>query len=281
MSIFTDQMSIRFLRDDFITTLLNDIGLLTLFNIIYSVEKIAVREITLGSILSRRFQVPAFEAIRTSGVDERLTSSPERIKIDRVQPRYGRLAWTDIFLELLLNVKAQSTAGPIDKITVKHLLDELGAVNTIPQLRAALTAKYSTSVVDAYFKKTRITTIEDFKRRGNLFVEFVSKQPAPFDPDDPANSRTFRANVCVQCQAEAKIVEALQSSKLCRTILEGETSSAEDLDEVEVKTPFAFVVIFPDASVGDNFFPGLTAAQSKTSVKSIFAAENMLAHFFV
>lgn len=280
MSIFADQMSIRFLRDDFITTLLNDLGLLRLFNLIYSVEKITVREITLGSILSRRFQVPAFETIRTSGVDERLTSAPERIKVDRAQPRYGRLAWTDIFLELLLNVKVQSTGGPIGEITVKHLLEELGAVNTIPQLRTALTARYSASVVDAYFKQTRITTIEDFKRRGNLFVEFVSKQPAPFDPNDPASARTFRANVCVQCQPEGKVVEALQSAKLCRSILEGEASSAEELDEVEVKTPFAFVVIFPDASVGDDFFPGLTAAQSKANIKSIFTAENMVAHFF-
>jgi hypothetical protein len=281
MSVFADQMSIRFLQESFVTDLLDDLGLLTLFNIIYSVEKIDVQEIALGSIVNKRFQVPAFETIRTTGVDERLTSMPERVKVDRAQPRYGRLAWTEIFLELLLDAKVHSTASAIDKITAKSLLDELGAVNTIPQLRTALTARYSPDVVNAFFKKTRITTIEDFKRRGNLFLEFVYKQPAPFDPDEPKNRRTFRANVCVQFQAEAKIAEALQSAKLCRSILEGEASSVEVLDEVEVKTPFAFVVIFPDASVGDNFVPGLNAAQAKANIKTIFAAENMVAHFLV
>jgi len=52
------------------------------------------------------------------------------------------------------------------------------------------------------------------------------------------------------------------------------------LDEVEVKTPFAFVVIFPDASIGDDFFPGSNAAQTKANIKTMFAAENMVAHFF-
>ena len=280
MSVFADQMSIRFAQDSFITVFLNDLGLLTLLNTIYSFETITIQEVTLGSIVNKRFQVPAFETIRTSGVDEKLTSMPERVKIDRVQPRHGRLAWTEVLLELLLNVKVHSTASPIEKITTKRLLDELGPVNTIPQLRTALTARYSPDVVNAFFTKTRITTIEDFKRRGNLFLEFVYKQPLPFDPNDPQNNRTFRANVCVQFQAEAKIVEALQSAKLCRSILEGE-ASAEIISEAEVKTAFAFVVVFPDASIGNDFFPGLSAAQTKTQIKSIFAAENMVAHFFV
>jgi hypothetical protein len=280
MSVFADQMSIRFLRDSFITQFLNDVGLLTLFNIIYSVETIDVQEIALGSIVNKQFQVPAFETIRTTGVDERLTSLPERVKIDRAQARHGRLAWTEVVLELLLNVKVHSTASPIESITVKPWLDELGTVNTIPQLKAALNARYSPDVVNAYFQQTRITTIEDFKRRGNLFLEFVYQQPVAFDANDPTNSRTFRANVCVQFQPEARIVEALQSAKLCRSILECEAMSVETLDEVEVKTPFAFVVMFPDASVGADFFRGQTAAESKTNIQTIFAAENMVAHFF-
>lgn len=280
MSAFGDQMSMRFLEENFVTDLLSDLGLQTLFNIIYSAEKIDVREVTLGSILNKQFQVPAFETIRTTGVDERLTASPDRVKVDRSQPRHGRLVWTEVLLELLLNLKVQSTGAPIESITTKNLLDEFGAVNSIPQLRTALSARYSPDVVNAYFKKTRITTIEDFKRRGNLFLEFVYKQPAPFDPNDPANARTFRANVCFQFQAEAKITEALQSAKLGRSILEGEAAALDVSDEVEVKTPFAFVVVFPDASVGDNFFPGVPAAQTKANIKTIFAAENMLAHFF-
>lgn len=275
-------MLLRFLQEPFVTDLLvNKLGLAALFNIIYEAESIDVQEIAIGSIESKRYQMPTFEAIHTIGTDERLSAVPERVKVDRVQPRRGRLVWTDVFLEILLKVKVHSKAAPIDKITVKHLLDEVGPVNTINQLRTALTARYSPDVVDAFFKQTRVTTIEEFKRRGNFFIEFVYKKPLPFDPLDPKNSRTFRANVCVQFQPELKIAEAIQTAKLCRSLLENEGAFAEVLKEVEVKTPFAFVVIFPDGVVGENFIPGVTAAQTKANIKSLFAAENMLAHFFV
>jgi hypothetical protein len=282
MSLFADQMLLRFLQEAFVNDLLvNKLGLLNLFNIIYETESIDVQQIAVGSIESKRYQMPAFETIRTLGTDERLTAMPERIKVDRVQPRNGRLAWVEVFLEIRLDVRVHSTAAPIDKITVKHLLDEFGAVNTINQLRNALAARYSLDVVNAFFKKMRITTVEEFKQRGNFFIEFIYKEPLPFNPADPQNSRTFRANVCVQFQPELKIAETIQAAKLCRSILENEGVSSEVLDGVEVKTPFAFVVIFPDEIVTDGFIPGVTAAQTKTNIKSLFAAENMIAHFFI
>jgi hypothetical protein len=282
MSLFADQMLLRFLQESFVTDLLvNKLGLSTLFNIIYEAESLDVKEIAIESIERKHYQMPVFETIHTVGTDERLSAMPERIKVDRLQPRSGRLAWVEVFLEILLKVKVHSTAAPIDKITVKHLLDELGAVNTLNELRNALASRYSPDVVNAFFKKTRITTIEEFKRRGNFFIEFVYKAPPPFNPEDPKNSRTFRANVCVQFQPELKIMESIQTAKLCRSILENEGASTQSLDEVEVKTPFVFVVIFPDGIVGDDFIAGVSAAQTKANIRLLFAAENMTAHFFV
>jgi hypothetical protein len=282
MSLFADQMLFRFLQEEFVTDLLvNKLGLLTLFNIIYEAESLDVKEIAIGSVEGKRYQMPVIETIYATGTDERLSAMPERVKVDRAYLRRGRLAWVEVLLEILLKMKVHTTGMPIDRITVKNLLDELGAVNTMDQLKTALAARYSPDVVDAFFKTTRITTIEEFKRRGNFFIEFVYKTPPPFDPDDAKNSRTFRANVCVQFQPELKIAEAIQTAKICRSIMENERMSAEVLKDVEVKTPFAFVVIFPDAIVGEDFIPGLSAAQAKANIKSLFAAENMLAHFFV
>jgi hypothetical protein len=44
-------------------------------------------------------------------------------------------------------------------------------------------------------------------------------------------------------------------------------------------TPFAFIMLFPDASVSDASIPGHTAAQTKAAVADLFGAEHMFAQF--
>jgi len=203
----------------------------------------------------------------------------ERVKVDRAQPRYGRLAWVDVFLDVLLATKVESKAMAIETITAQSLLEKLGGVVSMQDLKNKLAALYPASVVDAFFKKLRITSVGDFKKHPTLFLEFVYKAPPPFDPADPQNSRSFRLNVCVQFQPELKISEALQAAKLCRSILENERDFAQTFNGGDIDTPYAFVVIFADSAVVDGGLPNLTAAQIKTNIKSLFLAERMLAHF--
>ncbi|HJZ79317.1 MAG TPA: hypothetical protein VKD91_03195, partial [Pyrinomonadaceae bacterium] len=195
------------------------------------------------------------------------------------QPRYGRLTWVDVFLDILLATKVESKAMPIEKITAQDLLEKLGGVTSVPDLRNKLAAIYPPSIVDAFFKQLRITSVDDFKSRPTLFLEFVYKIPPPFDPNDPQNARNFQLNVCVQFQPELKIGEALQAAKLCRSILENERDFAQTFDGGEIDRPYAFVVIFADSAITDNALPNLTVAQIKANIKSLFQAERMLAHF--
>ena|SRR5260221_4599900 len=280
MSAFTDQLLLRFLEDIFVQDLLtNQLGLQALFDLTYQIDDIDVKEIALVKVPSRQFQMPAFETIRTNGIDERIMPTTERVKIDRTQPRYGRLAWVDVFIDALLSTKVESKGLPIESITSQNLLDKLGGVTSIAELKNKLTALYPQSVVDAFFEQLRIISVEDFKTRPTLFLEFVYKAPPPFDPNDPRNTRNFALNVCVQFQPELKISEALQSAKLCRSILENERDYADTFDGGEIATPYAFVVIFADSAVQDGALPNLSAAQIKASTKSLFQTERMLAHF--
>jgi len=280
LSGFGDQLLMRFLEENFVEDLLtNQLGLPSLFNTTYEVETIELRELALASVARKEFVVPAFETVRTSGSDERIMPTAERVKVDRAQPRYGRLAWIDVFLDVLLATKVESKAMPIESITAQNLLDKLGGVSSMTELRTKLSALYPPSVVNAFFKKLRITSVEDFKSRPTLFLEFAYKAPEPFDPNDPANARNFRLNVCVQFQAELKISEALQAAKLCRSILENEHDSMSTFAGGDIDTPFTFVVIFADSAVVDGALPNLTAAQIKTNIKNLFQSERMLAHF--
>jgi hypothetical protein len=224
--------------------------------------------------------MPAFETIRTNGTDERIMPSAERVKVDRAQPRYGRLAWVDIFLDVLLATKVESKKMQIESITSENLLEKLGGVTSMADLKNKLSALYPQSIVDAFFKQLRITSVADFRSRPNLFLEFVFKAAPPFDPNDPQNARDFSLNVCVQFQPELKIGEALQSAKLCRSILENERDFTQTFNGGDIDTPYAFVVIFADSAVQNGGLPNLTPAQLRAGIKSLFQAERILAHFF-
>lgn len=280
MSVFVDQMFFRFLQDDFVVDLLtNQLGLSTLLNVIYKLETVELKTVELARVERREFAFPAFETIRTSGIDERIMPTAERTKVDRTQPRYGRLAWVDVFLDVAVSTTVASKRMPIERITAQDLLLKLGGATSIADLKSKLGALYAPSIVDAFFRELRVSSVDDFKRRPTLFLEFVYRAPAPFDPDDPANARDFRLNVCVQFQEELKIGEALQNAKLCRGILENEKDFLQTFDDAEINTPYAFIVIFANRAVVDGALPELSASQIKAGIKSLFQAERMVAHF--
>ena len=123
--------------------------------------------------------------------------------------------------------------------------------------------------------------MEDFKERMNLLVQIFFKAAPPFDPNDPGNARTFPVSVCVLFQPDLNVSDALQAAKLCRTVMEKETDFNPVLDGAEVITPYVIVTVYPDSVVKDDAIPGLTAAQIRTGVQNVFAAEGMVSNFFV
>src|SRR5262249_37614270 len=126
MSAFADQLLLQFLQENFVRDLLtNQLGLISLFNLTYEAEDIDLKQIALAGVQRKEFELPAFETIRTSGIDERIMPTAERVKVDRAQPRYGRLTWVDVFLDILLATKVESKAMPIEKITAQDLLEKL------------------------------------------------------------------------------------------------------------------------------------------------------------
>jgi hypothetical protein len=280
MSAFSDGLLVNFLQDGFVTDLLtNKVTLNAIFATVIAPEGIDVRELTLSRIRRREFAVPAFETLRTVGTDEQLTPTSERTRVERSEPRRGRLAWVDVFLDVDLNAKVAVSAGPIDKITVRNLLSKLDPFNTMNELRARLATFYPQSIVDAFFTRFRITSVAQFRKEPHLFLEVVSKDPPAFDPNDPAAVRRFRVSLCVQIQSEVRLGNALQTAKLCRAVLAGEHDFIETQEEYEVTRPHAFLILFPDAGVTDATLPGHTAVQAKTSTQNLFRSEGMLAHF--
>jgi hypothetical protein len=281
MSTFADQILLRFLDDAFVRSFLVDrLGLAPLFNAGYEPQDFDLQELSLDTVDRREMAVPTVETIRVSGSEERITPTAERYQLERQMKRFGRLVWVDVRLDVTLAAKVHVTSMPLDSIRVKKLLDELGGAASIAELRTKLLARYPVSVVDAMFRELRITTIEDYRSRGDLLVEFLFQEAPPFDPADPANTRRLALTLCLKLQPELKLGEALQEAKLTRSVLQREADFLASRDGAEIKSPYVFATVFPDAAAVDNALPGLTAAQIKTGAQSLFAAEGMLAHFF-
>ncbi len=273
-------MLLRFSDDTFVEDFLkSQLGLETLLNLIYEVDDLEIKKVDLAGVQQRAFEMPIMETLRVSGVRERITPSSERIKIDQSRPRSGRLAWVEVFLQVLLSVQVHDQSAPIQSITATTLVEEFGEVTSMTDLKAKLAARYPQSVVDALFKQLRINTVEDFQEAGRLFFKFLYQTPPPFDPNDPTSFRDFKINVCVQFQSELNVSGALQNAKLSRSILENERDFMPTFDGGDIITPYAFVVIFPDSVVVDNAIPGLKAADIKAGIQAIFKAENMIAAF--
>ena len=279
MGAFSDGTLFRFTQDPFVTDwLTNKAGLQNLFSQVYQSESIEVRELGIGAV-RRQFQVPAWETLQFHGVDERIVPSTERTRHDGRWPRRGRLEWIDIFLEVSVAAKVAALAAPIEKITSQDLSQKLGNVASIADMKAALSNIYSPSIVDAFFERFRIESIDDFRKQPMLFLEFVYKAPPDFDPNSPASSQTYPLNVCVQIRETFAAREALQSAKVCRLILEKEQDHVTSVAGANVITPYAFVVVFPGASVVDGAIPGMDANTVKASALTLFKAENMFCLF--
>ncbi len=279
MSAFVDGTLLRFMQDNFVSNLLaNGVGLTAIFNVAFESTDVQLQSITLGQISPRSYKVPAFESVRSSGTDERIVPDTQRVRKERVLHRFGRLEWVEVAFDAVLNAKVQILVAPLQSVTIETLETKLGGIASIAELRAKLLTLYAPSVVDAIFAKLKITTLDDFERQHHLFVELVGAAPPAFDPNDPSSQRNYTVSLRVKIADGFDVANALQSAKLCRSILEHE--AIPDLpDGVNRIIPYIFITLFADAAVTDNSLPGQTAAQAKTAVQGLFGAEQMFAQF--
>jgi hypothetical protein len=279
MSAFVDGTLLRFTQDDFVAGLLtNGVGVGAIFDAAFEATDVQLQSIALGHISARSYKVPAFETVRSIGTDERIVPDTQRVRKERVLPRFGRLDWVDVAFDAVLTTKVQILVAPLQSVTVETLEQKLGGVASIADLRTKLLTLYPPSVVDAIFTKLRITTLDDFERQHHLFVELVGAAPPAFDPNDPRTQRDYTVSIRVKMVDGFDVANALQSAKLCRSILEHE-AIPDSPDGVKRIVPYVFITLFADAAVTDTSLPGQTAAQAKTAVQALFGAERMFAQF--
>jgi len=236
MSAFADQMLLRFLQEAFVEDLLKDkLGLPALFNLTYEITDIELKEIVLAAVAHRQFQMPVFETIRTAGTEERiLPPPPERIQLNRVQPRYGRLAWVDAFMEILLTTKVHDKKAPIEKITAQDLIEKLGGVASITELKTKLKTLYPESVVTAFFKELASAASRNSNAAAISFlnlsikllqrsIPMIRRTPALFSSMSACNS-SRSLKLPRRCKQPSSAAALWKTKKNLRKLSRGERS---------------------------------------------------------
>jgi hypothetical protein len=282
MPDFSDRMALEFLSDAFVTTLLEaHLGLSTLFFIAYDPGDLDVQSVELAGLRGRQIGLPVFATARVNGIQERTLPTPERTHVTETRPRHGRPEWVDVRLDVLVAVQVDDRSAPIEEVRVVDLAGELAGVSSMEELRGVLEGHFPSGTIDAVLERLRVESVEDFSRSERMVVDFLFREPPPFDASAPESSRVFPLTVCVLFHSDLKVRDALRTAKLCREILEKEHDYPEAVGGATVHRPYAFVVLFPDSLVRNNAIQGLTAAQIRARVRELFAAEEMLAHFQV
>lgn len=275
---FRDQTLLRLLDDPFVTGLFSGVGavdLTALFRQVYSLEEIELKQVALREISGREMEMATFETLHTRGRHERLAGGPDTIRIDREQPRRGRLAWIDALVRLVVDATVIDPATPLKEIRVTDLLDELGDPPDMASLEAALVARFGQTVTDEALRKFRISSLESFRRLGSRFLQFVGEPT----PADPTRVQPFTLRVCVRIEGDLAPVDALRETKLARAILEAEHPRSGVSAGIEEKRSFAFLVLHPKPAAGTTPLPGFSAVDFETKCRALFANEDLAAHF--
>ncbi|MFD7297829.1 hypothetical protein ACFV9W_31475 [Streptomyces sp. NPDC059897] len=239
-----------------------------LLDAVYAMEFATVRGVSDVAVRHLEFQRPVFAPVRTSG--RWGGSAPPYSSTDVALEQHDPSAplWVDLAADLGLRLLLEVDDGKVESI----LTHEVTGFTTLNEFRS----RFRFLDLDAFMAEHGITTVSELRAAFHcLITEIRLRMPPPFDPDDPANSRRYELKLAMLIRDTVDVAAALRDAKLVRTALERtvlDKTPADGTDEVEVRTPYALVVLFPAASL-----PGPPLTQA--ALVTLFRAEGMLALF--
>ena len=173
--------------------------------------------------------------------------------------------WVDLSARLALTLVLNVDPGEVDTI----LLRDLGEFSTLAEFRA----RFRFFDLDAFTAEHGITTVDELKRAYRyLRGEIKLKDVPAFDPADAANRRRFELNLAVLIRDDIDVASCLRDARLAREAVERTVPYHREVGESEVRTPYAPVVVLPQAAVSAT---GATA----DALETFFAAQEVLAVF--
>jgi hypothetical protein len=236
-----------------------------LFAAVYALPFAVVHDVTQVEVLASDFQRPLFPPRRLAGTWTQTTPSLTRTDVqyeglDGLNPE-----WLDVAARVALTVLLEVDAGDVESIR----LTDIGEFATLSEFEA----KFRYFDLAAFMSEHGITTVEELKRAYRyLLGEIKLKDPAVFDPRDPANQRRFELNLAVLIRDGIDVAAWLRDARLAREVAERTVPYHREIGEAEVRTPYAPLLILPEAAVAGT-------GVNEADLVAFFAAQGVLAVF--
>lgn len=236
-----------------------------LFATVYALPFATLHDVLEVSVLDSDLQRPLFPPRRLAGTWTQTTPSYTRTDVlyegqDGFVPQ-----WVDVSARLALTVVLEVDAGEVESVR----LNDLGTFSTLAEFRA----KFRFFDLDAFMAEHGITTVEELKRAYRyLLGEVKLKAVPPFDPNDQANRRRFELNLAVLIRDDIDLAGCLRDARLAREAVERTLPYRREVGEAEVETPYAPVLVLPEAAVA-------ATGSTEDALEAFFAAQEVLAVF--
>jgi hypothetical protein len=231
----------------------------------YAFPFATVQDVNLVTISRIETEQPIFPPQRTRGTWTQTIPSHQLTDVAYEGDGPLQPFWLDVAAELQLKLLLEADPGAVDTLFTSEIAD----FATLADFRA----RFSFLNVDELLSRHNITTVDELREHYHfLQTEIRLRAPAPFDPTDPANQHAFALNVAFLIRETLDVRAVLQEAKLLRAALERAIAFRRDLGPAELLTPYALVVILPDASLTGQ---PLTA----NDLAALFTAERILVLF--
>lgn len=239
MSLFVDGLLLQLSDPTQLTQLLapasdtNNTRLLTLLKIMYDLQYI-----TIHSVQDIKITIEAQRLLltthQTSGMWRPAT--PDNSHTDVTYEGSDKLEpiWLDICAVVKLSLLMEVNSGKIESIDT-HQVD----------------------YIDTHYLE---------------HVMIQLQKTGPFDAQDPANIQSYTLNVAVFIRDSLDVAATLRSVKLARAIMKRVTIYQKELNSVEVLTPYAPIVIFPQSVLASLPF-------TQAALEKLFAQEGVMILF--
>ena len=272
MSLFTDQLLLQLGDSAQLIQLLapasdtTRTGLRLLLTAVYDLPFATIHEIQGIEVRRREMERPIFPLTHTSGTWTRSNPSYMRTDVAYQALNGAEPTWVDVAAEVDVTLVLEMDGGQVASILTREITE----FETLDDFRA----HFRFIDLDAFMARHGITTVEELKEAYHyLLAEVRLRTPGPFDPTSPENRHRFTLGVAILLREAIDVAATLRDAKLVREVAERTlTYHREKTGGAEVRTPYAPLVVFPEAALASVPF-------TRDALQTFFAAEGILALF--
>lgn len=235
---------------------------------VYGIPTAAIHDVVDVAVVDLQVQRPVFASRRWTGTWNQTLPAHARTEVNYEGTDRADSVWLDISARLAVTVVLESDGGAVESIT----LGDVGDFSTLAEFRA----RFDQFDADEFLAAEAITTVEQLKDSYQYLAGHVRlRAPPNFDPAAPANRRHFDLDIAVLVAETVELVGSLRTFRLAtRAAEETMASRLDGQDAIEIKAPFASLLVLPAA--------GLDSAGGNdigSTIEAFFRAHGVLAVF--